>query len=154
MAAFRIEQLSASTLSGNDWDTIEVLRMALSEHALPRSYEETRTRLSDPSDRFWIAREKTSEDIVGMATLTLITTHTADVGIINDVIVLPEWWGNGLRHILTMTLLSVAAEVGIREVFLTSNPNNPDRTHARSGYEADGFIPSTDGRFMTIDLSL
>jgi ribosomal protein S18 acetylase RimI-like enzyme len=104
---------------------------------LSTAHAPTRTELEDlvasPASTLYIAR---NPEIVATLTLTIYRTPTGVHGWIEDVVVDSGARGHGIGEILTRAAIARAAELGAREVNLTSRPA---REAANRLYQRIGF---------------
>jgi ribosomal protein S18 acetylase RimI-like enzyme len=84
-----------------------------------------------------------NDSIVGMASLkvdnTKMLTQDYTRGFIGDVVVDKSIRGQGMGEILVKHLIDFARLHNLKQVNLTSNPNNPKRATAIKMYERVGF---------------
>lgn len=75
--------------------------------------------------------------IIGSATLGTFTSPTGTHAWIEDVIVDESWRGQGIGEALTRVCLDRAAELGLKEVNLTSRPAREaaNRLYQRMGFQ-------------------
>ena len=108
----------------------------------------------------WIARERTTDKVVAMATLVICPPSLRQhrIGTIEDVVTLEEHHGHGIMRSLLESIIEQAKNEHLPCLRLTSRPD-PDRDAARKLYESLGFIciaeavPSVKGRTNVYQLS-
>ena len=114
----------------------ERLMPQLTTYAPPPGWEVLETIVSDPGNNLFVARAPDGE-IIGSATLGTFTSPTGTHAWIEDVIVDEAWRGQGLGEALTRACLDRAAEMGLKEVNLTSRPAREaaNRLYQRMGFQ-------------------
>ncbi|MFZ1735869.1 MAG: GNAT family N-acetyltransferase [Candidatus Moraniibacteriota bacterium] len=89
----------------------------------------------------WIARERTTDKVVAMATLIICPPSLRQnrIGTIEDVVTLKEHREHGIMRSLLENIIRRARSESLLFLQLTSRPD-PDRDAARKLYESLGFI--------------
>lgn len=92
--------------------------------------------LKSSTDKLFVAKDKGSDEVVGMITLIIYRIPFTKKGILEDFVVDPRYRGKGLGTSLVKAALDEAKKEGINYVDLTSKP---DREAANKMYEGLGF---------------
>jgi len=92
--------------------------------------------VSHPGSCLFLARDAQA-GIVGSATLATFTSPTGTHAWIEDVIVDEAWRGQGIGEALTRACIERAAQLGLKEVNLTSRPSREaaNRLYLRMGFQ-------------------
>ena len=123
-------------------DIIQLLKQLTNQE---KEFEplEVRVIISHPDLRLYVFRDEESGRIVGMASIKIdkarMLTQNYTRGFIGDVIVDADHRGYGLGEKLMAKCIETARQIGAKQVNLTSNPNNPNRTAAIKLYEKLDF---------------
>lgn len=75
--------------------------------------------------------------IVGMATITIINILSGKKGYIDDVVMLEEYQGRGIGKELTLRLIEIGKNEGVKFIDLSTNPS---RLAANALYQKLGFV--------------
>lgn len=89
------------------------------------------------NSRLLLAREATEGQVIGMATLAIVTILAGRIGRIEDVVVDTEYRGQGIGRCLMERLITEAESIGLDRLELTSNPA---RVEANRLYQELGFL--------------
>ncbi len=114
----------------------ERLMPQLTTFAPPPDRELLAAIISHEGGGLFIARAPNGE-IIGSATLGVFASPTGTHAWIEDVIVDEAWRGRGVGEALTWACLDRAAEMGLKEVNLTSRPAREaaNRLYQRMGFQ-------------------
>ena len=124
-------------------DIIQLLKQLTNQEKEFESLLEVRIVIGHPDLRLYAFRDQESGRIVGMASLKIdkiqMLTQNYIKGFIGDVIVKADYRGRGIGERLIKKCIETARKVGVKQVNLTSNPNNLNRATAIKLYEKLGF---------------
>lgn len=132
----RIETLVAPL--EHDCARINALLTQLSEHSPILSFESLQRKILSQEITMVVARDETTE-IVGMACLSFFENFPHRVAYVSAVVVDTRFRGKGIATKLMLQLHDRAEKHGVNHIWLTSNPNNPDRAEARKLYRKLGY---------------
>ena len=90
-----------------------------------------------PENRLFIAKEKSTNKIVGMLTLIIIKTLFSKKGIFEDIVVDKDYRGNGIAAKLISSGIDQARKEELKRIDLTSSPA---RVVANDLYPRLGFV--------------
>lgn len=135
---FAVEQLyiEGSIEELASLEDVNALRKFLNPRAATIRLREFRAVAHAPFGGLIVARHKETARIVGMATLIAYQKLEYRVGIVEDVVVNPEYRGNGIGRALMKEVLRSARGAGLHHLSLTSSP---ERVEAIALYESLGF---------------
>lgn len=134
-------------LGGNKVPQIDALLHKL-DAAAPAVCQERLERLLEEDTFSLLVAEDTDGVIAGMLTLTACHTLTKSKYWIEDVVVDPDFRGQGIgRELVKAAIAQVRQAEAHAVIYLTSNPS---RTAARALYRSEGFEEYETGVFRTI----
>jgi ribosomal protein S18 acetylase RimI-like enzyme len=90
-----------------------------------------------PENCLFVAKEKSTNKIVGMLTLIIIKTLFSKKGMFEDIVVDKDCRGRGIAAKLINAAINQARKEGLKRIDLTSNPT---RVVANDLYPRLGFI--------------
>ncbi len=131
-----MQKIEINAISSQDTESLNMLLQALSPGCRRRSWEHFQRILLQSQTYLATFREPSSQEVVGMASLVVTIQPVGVFGRIEDVVVLPQYQGNGIGKSLVATLVEYAESMGLEAVKLTSSPN---RKKANALYMALGF---------------
>ena len=93
--------------------------------------------------RIYVARDRTR--VLGMVSIlhSISTAEGGPVGLLEDLVVRPEWRGRGLgSKLLAYAIAQARAEGLLRLILLTDGDNfNAQRLYERAGFARSGMLP-------------
>lgn len=152
MSDFVFQNLTFSRYDSADLARMRELYPQLSQRHTPPTDLDVNAVIHDRNNHVWVCREPDRGTIVGYATITIVETLSDYSAIINDVVIDSAYRGHGLGRRLTEWLIRFARNNRVEKIILSSDPDKPERAAARALYQSLGFVPSTNGRWMILDL--
>lgn len=118
-------------------DAFQRLLPQLSSSAKPLSAEGLRKVVEAPCNSFFVARDVTTNEIVGSLTLVVFPIPTGIRAWIEDVVVDTKVRGRGIGEALTRAAVERATALGAKSVDLTSRPSREaaNRLYQKVGFE-------------------
>jgi len=136
--------INPSVLEQKDVDSINKLRrqLKLSSESITDIEDLAKSRVTDilcqPNCRMIIFKDSATDEVIGMTSLFYHQTFGVPDGLgkIEDVVVDERYRGKGLGKLLVIYVFSIAQNLGLRTLELTSNPK---RVEANKMYVELGF---------------